>query len=136
MSNIPAGYRLNITTWENDADHYMTQVIDGLTEKQVRFYIDLASHFKSTNDPRNPGLGNAPHDEGMLLGVFNDVAKQHGYHEHLLSEDDIYDWLTEHLLGYPVEEGYRDEVNFCRVFDNYTVYYIPEELEDVTRRFE
>ena len=135
MSNIPAGYRLTIHTWENDGDCYTTQVIDGLVEKQVRFYIDLAKRFVSENDQGSPGLGNAAHDTGMLLAVFNDVAKQHGYNDHLLSEEDIYDWLTEHILGYPVCDGYCDEGPFCRVFDSFTVHYIPEEIEDVTEKF-
>lgn len=33
---IKAGYRLTVTSWENDADNYRTVSVDGLSEEHCR----------------------------------------------------------------------------------------------------
>jgi len=46
------GFRLEITTWENDGDNYKTQVMQGLTAEQVSGLIWIASHFHRGNTHR------------------------------------------------------------------------------------
>ena len=139
--NIPAGYSLYITSWENDGDIYKTQNNHGLTGKQVSFCIDLAKQFKSKNDRSVDGhkLGNSGHEAEKLIAVFNEVAARHpGYNDHNfieyeITEESIHDWLCEWLFGYT--ETYFDEENFCRVVDGIKVVFVPEALQDVTKQF-
>jgi hypothetical protein len=147
MSNIPKGFQLHITTWENDADHYKTQIFSGLTEEDVRFYLAIATKFKSQNNYNDQGLGNGSVTPFQMKEVINaafasypnispeikkfvvncqrveeDEDEGEGYHQFLLE-----------ILGYT--EEYFDELYFCRVFDEAKVYYFPEEVLDVTVEF-
>lgn len=42
---LKKGYRLIITSWENDGDCYATRVIDGLSHTQTQVYVDIAKLF-------------------------------------------------------------------------------------------
>lgn len=53
---IKAGYRVTITSWENDADNYNTKIIEGLTLDQAKFYVDFAKLF--TKSGWEGGIGN------------------------------------------------------------------------------
>lgn len=57
-TTIPAGYRITTTTWENDADNYNTEILEGQTKEQVQFYVALAKLFGSSS--------NSEHDIGNL----------------------------------------------------------------------
>ena len=46
---IPAGYRLSVVSWENDGDNYRTEVLEGLTAEQVKFYVAVCKLFYSEN---------------------------------------------------------------------------------------
>ena len=145
--NIPAGYWLRIMTWENDGDNYQTQDIYGLTDSDVLFYIDLASKFTSRNDNDNPGLGNSfVPIQSIIKAVKDSLKKFPGISEDhkdfwksSFSNQDEDECLLEHLyefiLGFPGEGYYSENPNFCRVFDRVEVFRIPNEIEDVTKRF-
>ena len=38
---IPAGYQLSVVSWENDGDHYNTEVMNGLSEEEVKFLVEI-----------------------------------------------------------------------------------------------
>lgn len=135
---IPTGYQLHITTWENDADDYKTQIISGLSFNEVLFYVDFASKFASVNADV-PGLGNSYHDDETLKEVLQPILEEHilgaTLETRLYGKDlDIREFV-EGVLGSPV--GYDD--SFCRVFSGYKVLYfdIPVSIraEDVTTAF-
>lgn len=44
---IRAGYRVSVTSYENDADNFNTEVIDGLSESQAQFVVKLCKLHKS-----------------------------------------------------------------------------------------
>ena len=150
-NNIPAGYQLAVTTWENDGDANLTKYLYGLSEDDVRFYIDLAQRFSSCNNHKNRGLGNDGVRSEVLAELFSEVLTKHqnislGLKNDLIeciehdTEDDegswCYEFLTDKLLGYPVDEFYSYEYeNFCRVFSGFEVHYIPSEIIDVTEQF-
>ena len=74
-NEIPAGYQLHIKTWENDADHYLTQVISGLTEEDVKFHLFIVSHFYSRNGfSFKRGLGNGSIPEGTLIELIQSAV--------------------------------------------------------------
>lgn len=44
---IPAGYRLSVTSWENDGDAYHIEIIEGLTKERVDYALELCNLFQS-----------------------------------------------------------------------------------------
>lgn len=47
---IPAGYRLSVTSWANDADNYKNEMVEGLTLDEVKFRVDFIKLFTSKNN--------------------------------------------------------------------------------------
>lgn len=154
MSNIPAGYQLHVTTWENDADDYNTKIISGLGLKDVTFLVALAKKFHSCHNHTNKGLGNDSTTREQLVGAIEaamtvckpneKIQKQIDEIFNIQDEEDeddgngyyVYEWLTETLLGYPANEMYRyDYERFCRVYSSHEVFYFKEEVIDVTEQF-
>jgi len=153
MSNIPAGYQLHVTTWENDADAYQTKILNGLGINDVTFLVALAKQFKSRNSSN--GLGNGATTRDELIAAITSaltVCKPNQKLQDQIDafytikdeedEDDtngfyVYEWLTETLLGYPVEEFYRyDYERFCRVYSSHEVFLIPLECINVSEQFQ
>lgn len=140
---IPAGYMLEITTWENDADHYKTIFKTGLqTKEEVNQYLWVLSHCRSSQSRSgNNGFGNEDYDkfnfneflensinDGKLTLEFaNKVFYYEPYDE--AKKDypiDEYDQLLaiQDLLGDPVEYDY----DFIRVCENISVRYLAEPI--------
>jgi hypothetical protein len=154
MSNLPAGYQLHITTWENDADNYHTQVMSGLSKEDVAFYVELAKGFRSKNSRPKGGLGNQQVDADTLVEYIDGMLAKHPnisekVRNYWSTEDELadfdmalddvkydlyYEILCENVLGNP--DDYYDH-GFCRVFDEFKVLFVPEEviIEDVTHQF-
>lgn len=158
---IPPGYQLHIDTWENDGDNGSTQIISGLTEEDTRFYVELCHKFKSaSNGGKELGyFGNHGCEEAELKAAVKEVMLNHFgkisdktrmtfavalndqdcNHEcddcelEDCSAEGLHYLLCETMLGFTSE--YYDERNFCRVFENFKVFYIPEAAEDVTSKF-
>jgi hypothetical protein len=141
MSNLPAGYQLHITTWENDADHYMTKVMSGLTKEDVQFYVEMAKAFKSRNN-RPAGMGNGIVAANKLVPFIDKLLAKHTG----LSQKVRDYWSTEGEPGdfdMALEDVKYDlymeyyEYGFCRVFAEFKVYFVPAEvvIEDVTSQF-
>lgn len=154
MNNIPAGYQLHITTWENDGDAYNTKIVSGLGLDDVTFLVALAKKFKSCHNHIESGLGNGGTTRNQLVNAIESAMSEHMPNKKLQDEingfitiqdendeDDnngyyIYEWLVETILGYPVEELYRyDYERFCRVFDSFNVFYYQTEVKNVTENF-
>lgn len=139
----PLGLQLRITTWENDADDFSTQLISGLTEADVAFYLAIATLFRSKNHRPIPGIGNQCISDYHLLEIVNDALAKHpdisqetkdiwSNEEDVLCEDEVYELFAEHILGCPVQ---IEDTNFCRVFNNFEVFEIRLPIENVTERF-
>ena len=147
--HIPQGYQIEIETWENDADHYKKQVLNGLNEEDVWFYQDLLSRFRSVNERENKGFGNTYMEDvldeelenwvGSVLDEHPDVSEAtYNLWSEALKEKEVRDKIIDTLLGYPVDYEY----GFLRVFESMTVLYIDEPIvikksvSDVTRQFQ
>ena len=150
FENIPAGYQIHIKTWENDGDAYKTQIVSGLTDVDVYFYIAIAEMFQSKNSHKIRGLGNGAVKPATLREMVSEVLKTttglskeiRQKWEDALAEDDedqycciTWELLCEEILGFPVSEYYSEQSNFCRAYDSVKVYYYPEEVSNVTDRF-
>lgn len=44
---IKSGYRIVVTSWENDGDNYKDVITDGLTETDLNFLLQIAANFSS-----------------------------------------------------------------------------------------
>lgn len=142
-TNIEKGYQLHVKTWENDSDHHKTHIINGLTKEDVSFLITLFSHFKIDN------LGNEHTAKGDILTAFLDAKAKHPKVSehfkqswHLYDDEiqnyDIYvthkeDFIAHMLSTNGIERVY--ESGYWRVFDGYEVFFIPEEIHNVTSKF-
>lgn len=141
---IPEGFRVIISSWENDGDASQTKIVQGLSEARVKFLIEACSLFRSRS--RGKGCyGNMyePSDKEIKQActAFAKVMLKHTAVldkeelEILLSKDKdvLQDFVGEFmgdLLGY--SEGY-----WVRVFDGVKVEYTPVQIfiQDVTSRF-
>lgn len=146
MSNIPAGYQIQIVTWENDADNYMTNVISGLTQAQAKMHYELAMFFVSGTNNKGKGLdgrgnyGNADvsyeggghgtpegdrfsrnqFDETAFTAEFLEFCKDTG-----LNTEKFHGDLYETVVGTWCEGEY------LRVVESIKVYYFPKEVKAI-----
>lgn len=124
-----------------NCDFRSDQVISGLTEADVSFYIDVAMLFTSKNNRKNGGgMGNTENNPSYLLEVIQEKLEEHpniseGTKEiwSNADEDTIHELLVEHILGDTTD--YEDYDNFCRVFESFKVLEIREPVIDVTKQF-
>lgn len=140
MSTIPAGYQIHTLSWENDGDNYKTTILSGLTQEDVKFYIDLANIFKGKygNDfvkaeiigelimgiiTKHPDITAVTKEEWAAALQNRDVK----YEDHKM-----YQLLNKKLLSSP-DENYG--IDFCRAVDNIKVYFYPTDIVEVTEKF-
>jgi len=146
---IPAGYRLTVTSWENDADNYRTMFKEGLSLEQVKLDLELCQLLLSEYGPTGYGFGNLLDDDSIhdyqveILKVLNkhkDILPNDVDLDEEMDEDDPYsstswfDYVQELNSEYfGNSEGY-----ITRVFESCKVEYISDDikLEDVTDQFE
>lgn len=128
MSTIKAGYRMTVTSWENDADHYNTITKDGLTENDVKLYVDVlrlaADGFGNMYEPSDKEM--EKFGEAVWL-VFD--KNGHKYEQPDGCIDEGAEIIGE-FCGY-------SEHYFTRVVEKIIVEYVPQEIviEDVTKKF-
>jgi hypothetical protein len=137
MNNIPSGYQLHITSWENDADNYKTKIISGLTKDDVQFYLHFLSLFEMDKPYGNGSVIEYPDAEKIAVTnaynkcrptspqLLEDVKNSI---EHWKTSDDSCDWVYE-TIG---THGYGD---FYRVFFSCEVYLIRTPIPNVTEEF-
>lgn len=149
MANIPQGYVIKVTTWENDGDNYMTVEKSGLSATDVKFYIMICNMFRAEYDTAyqpviGRRLGNGEIQEidinAVLDAAVNHFRDQigpipHDWDKKLIAEsavhvgDDFYADLVYDLIGNWMEGTYY------RVVEGYQVFYVPVELVDSTKEF-
>lgn len=105
---IPAGYILEITTWENDGDAYMTDRKEGLTKEQVKLYLDICRGFDAGYDGESFGNYDGPRNE--VEEFVKETCAKHGveYNEDLPCD----------LIGR------WNDGQFYRVFEDARLYYV------------
>ena len=152
---IPAGYRVSVTSWENDADNYKTNVFEGLTKERVEFLAELLPHFYSGSNNRGKTFGNMyePSDSRYAEAAAR-IREVMERHRAGLTEDEleILDETAGINLKDATEGGGSDMYNFgeivgeflsysedysFRVFDTMQVEFVPHEIrmKNVTKEF-
>lgn len=139
---IKAGYRIEVVTWENDADHYKTKSVDGLSEDEVAEIVKYLKLFKKSD--WEGGLGNAydPSDSFIdrYIKTLQELyeANKPVWDELLGAEEgeieDFSEWVAD-CVGH--ELGVHGGDFFTRVVEEFTISYTPVEivLEDVSEKF-
>ena len=134
MSVIEAGYRITVTSWENDADNYNTKTLDGLTEHEAGYHIDLLKLIKGSYCNKKNVFGNLYEPEDSEVAAFEKaVTKVLEKHGKLEAEYDPLDIATDILYDYTGgSEGY-----LTRVAESIVVEFVPHEIifEDVSKQF-
>lgn len=149
---IPAGYRITVESWENDADNYKTEIMEGLQKASIEFLVDFAKLFYSKNNWNGPkGHGNMYEPRAKELNDFQEaymkVVSKHitkdaepSLLQYFWDEDNnlLYDDQHDGIMELAYELGLSGGDFFTRVLDSIKVEYIPTEivLQDVTEEFE
>lgn len=148
--DIPIGYALHIHSWENDGDCRKTTSFFGLTEEDVRLYLDVASMFINMHDRFKPGFGGGGwhyKDAARFLPDVHDAVdaaiarhpkvsykvKERFKLDRCVGYEDIYMELIIDLVGYP-EDTYPGD--YIRCFDGADVYYHETAVPNVSDKFD
>lgn len=127
---IPAGYRLTVKSWENDADNGNTVVLEGLTEPQARYLVDICKLFEHSNDYENRLCNMYQPEEDEIERVkaaIKKVAEKHGQ-----------DFDPEEFANDPLWDlGLSSEEFYTRVCADFRVDFIeaPVVMKNVTKEF-
>jgi hypothetical protein len=149
---IPAGYRLSITSWENDADAYHTEIIEGLTRERVEYLLELCKLFYSGSNNNDATFGNMyEYSNGINAlrrkaeDAIRVVMEKHKpvldefELEQLAAEYDPEDKYSGPEFGEIISDLLHYSENYVyRVYDTAKVEYIPHEIrmDDVTGQFD
>lgn len=147
---IKAGYRLTVTSWENDADNYRTVSVDGLSEEHCRELVRLCELLYSRHrDRKKKTYGNLinrgwreddEYGEFMAAAIslfdFDRIFRQQE------EEGDSVEPFDEEAKGYYISDllhelGLSSETFATRVVETIEVSFTPTdvELDDVTSKF-
>lgn len=103
-------FTVRVTSWENDADHYDTQSIEGLTKADAEFYHDLANLFLHVRGQRDR-MGNEYHQpEDVIATIAPVIAK----HLPTISDHQAEQWgqfnVDVEADGFVTSEAYEDQL--------------------------
>lgn len=148
---IKKGYQIHIETWENDADAINTNIVSGLSKNDVKYFVDLAKYFYKGSSNSNKNI--TPKELFNILNLckekhpnVNDNIKENFFIKenplelaekefNELMEDYYYESLCQWLLLYPYNIDCLDGNMFCRAVNDVKVFYVPEDIEEVTDSF-
>lgn len=136
MSIIKAGYRITVTSWENDADNYSTITRDGLTKAEVRFHVDLLKLVSGSNCNDKMVFGNIWDPSELELYAFDKACKEvFVKHDKELETNGEYEALNYAMDIIGEYIGYSDF--YTRVAERIVIEYVAQEIviEDVSTNF-
>lgn len=136
---IPAGYRVEVTSWENDGDNYNTKSISGIkSESAVKFVVDICKLHRSRSDHSIPGekFGNVWDSDGEEVNRYQAAIEE-------LIENHVGEFPCEYCEDFDgLREGLIWDLGligdfYTRVASSIAVQFFPEDVvcEDVTSKF-
>lgn len=132
---IPVGYRISVTTWENDGDNYRTETIEGVDKKHVPFIVAVCRLLKSGCNNQDC-YGNMYQPRDSEVEAFHEaleglIQKYPDRPEGCDDSEGTYECLL-YELGFSGSEGF-----YTRVFERIKIEYVPDKivLQDVTDQF-
>lgn len=146
---IKAGYRLTVTTWENDADNYNTEIVEGLSKELCKLYVAICKAFEHSSDYDNR-ICNMYEPDEEEIARFNTAMLKIGREFESVIRMELFDGeqlpadgsiSDEDLLGVLEEDlsnlGIHGGDFFTRVVSAWSVEHVPADivLTDVTEEF-
>ena len=135
MTNmIPAGWRIEVTSWENDGDYYNTTILEGLDEDVARFYVELAQLFGDSDIDAANAFDNEDVEWDKLIIAFKAIVAKYPNVLRKIWHQPDEAVIEEHLSDDQIEDSIQDvvcdildssEVVIFRVFESYKAYYFP-----------
>lgn len=140
---IPAGYRVTITSWENDADNYKDTVHEGLSKERVEYILELCKMFKSGSNNGGKTFGNMNEYDGNARFAKAEKAVREVLEKHraVLNECELanLDGPEDEMEVTEIMCEFLDASEFYtfRVYSKAKVEHIPHQIimEDVTGDF-
>lgn len=130
MSDIKPGYAIEVTTWENDADHCNTVRFDGLTSNGAKFLLEVANLFKYESSRNQDDIRALVRDYRNKYRDIPEGWDPATWDEPVALEDAEFSCGLYDLIGI---DNYGGEY---RYFERASIYYIPKTLEDITHLFQ
>lgn len=133
---IPAGYRLTVTSWENDADAYNTLVAEGLSKERAQFLIEAVELCRSNK------LGNMYEPTADKLSEFEQEAlKLYQRFPNQYQGDNPEDIKDSRIAADCLHEELYDlmgssEHFYTRVTESWKIEYVPQSIVLVDARAE
>lgn len=136
---IKAGYMIEVSSWENDADYRKTTTVSGLSKTQVLFYHAFLQKFISRHADEKPNFktfGNLNHITDYewqdIYSYVREISEKYksadfSFLEGDETDDNLYDIICE--TSYDLLGG--SEFLLFRVFEDIKIYYIPETINEV-----
>lgn len=143
---IEAGYVIEITSWENDGDYTQSNVLTGLTKKEVEFYSEWLKSYGPFAGINSPLMGNEDFNFVKAMTHLHSFREKYMHEIESCLDIDLYDVdsielalqdkeFCEYnydmlydaicgLLGKPVRYDY----GFVRVYDGIRVYELSDKI--------
>ena len=124
---IKAGLQLVISSWENDGDNYKDVTISGLSEARTKMIISICKEFTS-NKFGNMRDDNVDVASNTVVTILEDNIDVLEADELACAREEICEYMSTYL-------GSSEFYDF-RVFDSFKVFYIPQDIDEVTSYFQ
>jgi hypothetical protein len=129
MNNIPAGYQIHITSWENDGDHSQTKVISGLTRDELELIIKFCNWFKKKGND----YFEIEQEIETLFQEFLTSSLKEKFHKPYSTNIKFYiSTIASELMGSSFE---NTDHGFIRSVNYFRIYFIETPILDVTDKF-
>lgn len=138
MATIKAGYRITVTSWENDGDYPNTVIMDGLDEATAKLDVKVLKliehrvgqygnmpYYYDDDDARLVGLKQACFD---IMNTPEHIAIIESAYGETISDfdiDDAFDYACEYVFG---EYAGSSENYYTRMAETILVEYVPNEI--------
>jgi hypothetical protein len=124
MPYLKAGITVAVTTWENDADNYVTKTLSGMSKECAIAVHNFCKLFVSKNGWKEKGFGNfdtsdLDYDEVSIKLTATDLLLIEA--ELNSSVEDLFDNLI----------GTWCDGEYVRVFDNIKFLDVPTDIEEI-----
>lgn len=133
---IKAGYKIEVTSWENDGDNYKTISKEGLTREQTQLYYDICNlmsgEFGNMYDP------DESETDALNAAVSVILLKHRNVSSALYQNTDFTDLEECNEIFSDIHYELFGSGEFkTRNLESMSVTYIPQdiELKDVTHEF-
>lgn len=135
-----AGYYVEITSWENDADNYKTYDLHCKSKEEAQFLFELAKKHSSCNSSKG-GLGNTMDYDEISEKTISEISEIFKQYKNVISENDFNfeklnidkninkEFLLEIVKELCTYSLFSYSEYYCfRVFDKGKIYFLENDV--------